>query len=235
MRGKKTLFKSKNIFILVGCLLLSIVILAGILVMITSHIERFHSQIGDGGFLSGVPCGAPCFLGITVDQTTDDGVRAILQGKGISKQCSTNTAETGELGIVCTFPGGGPNGSLGYIGFGFKTKGDFVNSIGFFPGVTITLQEVIAKYGPPKHIIIWDCCNVERPQSNFALFYNNPYMKLELKPQDYLQCDLEPTNQIVSISYLNATEYDESIKVLEEDPDWWKNYGDQWKGYGKCE
>jgi hypothetical protein len=186
--------------------------------------EKPNPKFGDDGFLSGIPCGAPCLWGITIDQTTEDGVRETLKAKGISSECSTNIDESGDHGIICN--------SRGYVAFGFPPNGQIVNSIQFIPGKTITLHDAIEKYGPPNLVIDMPCCNTERPQNIYYLFYNELHMELELTGQELMQCDLEPTNAIVYITYRSLVEYKNRMRIFTDNP--WVSYQGQWNGYGKC-
>ncbi len=218
------MFKSINKFVLIGFILvMSFFIIIGIFDLMVPE-QNLRSQIGDGGFLSGNPCGAPCFWGISIGQTTEDDVWAVLQAKKISSECSKNIYENGESGIVCDIQG--------YVAFGFKEEREPVNSIQFVPGKTITIKDVIEKYGLPNLMVDLPCCTADMPLPNISLFYDDFNMELDLKAQESMYCDIKPTNIIVYITYRNHEEYTNRIKMFSDNS--WVSYQGQWNGYGPC-
>lgn len=104
-------------------------------------------DVGDGGFLSGDPCGPPCFWGIVPGETTEAELMKVLESKGILATCETyNHEERGGLrGINC--------GSRIFIGF--EHDSEVVRGVGFIPSAALTVEDVIARYGEPDGVLVF--------------------------------------------------------------------------------
>jgi hypothetical protein len=100
-------------------------------------------DVGDGGFLSGEPCGPPCFWGIVPGQTMEAEVMEILQERGVFKVCRAHDreAEGGIRGIICP-----------QFAVGFRRGGNVVDDVVLWPSTPITAEEIIAKYGEPEFV-----------------------------------------------------------------------------------
>jgi hypothetical protein len=91
--------------------------------------------IGDGGLISGEPCGPPCFLGVTPGINTAKDVIPSLELFGISSLCFHENVV-----IYCpTIP----------IFYHFTGEEKSICDITFNP-LNVTLQDVINKYGAPS-------------------------------------------------------------------------------------
>jgi len=96
--------------------------------------------VRDGGFLSGEPCGPPCFWGIVPGETTEAEAIQILKAVlgGVFEKCTVYNYEP--RGIGCFRPN---------LGIEFRKGTDIVDGVGFRPSDRITLEDVIAKHGEP--------------------------------------------------------------------------------------
>jgi len=168
-------------------------------------------DIGDGGFLSGEPCGPPCFWGIVPGQTKEAEVLEILQKRGILEACEGFNKETegGSRGIKC--------GSQLVIGF---NKGsDLVAGVGFSPS-DITVQEVIAKYGEPSGIYL-GVIGVHMFHYQMIMAYPRILALVRLSVQDKWPYILEPSTPVTNIAY--DVVFDENFSY-----NW-----EKWHGYGQ--
>src|SRR5438132_1178663 len=95
-------------------------------------------DIGDGGFLTGTPCGPPCFLGIVPGITIEAEVLAILEPMRSVQKCESfnHEAESGRRRLSCLS-----------MNISFRRGTDIVETIGFQTLQKITVAQVIAKYG----------------------------------------------------------------------------------------
>lgn len=100
--------------------------------------------IDDGGFLSGIPCSAPCFYNITPGVTTEEQALKVLSSKTDMKFCDRWERNANGLdgGIQCS-----------NIGLSLNDAG-IVSSLSFTPTSSITVDEVIEKYGPPNVVSV---------------------------------------------------------------------------------
>ncbi len=100
-------------------------------------------NIGDAGLLSDVPCASPCVFGIQAGETRLDEVPPLLKANGISK-CFTEPSVSWIL-VSCGF-------SRFNVQINAQTK--IVNGIWFHPNTSISVGEIIKKYGEPDFVAI---------------------------------------------------------------------------------
>ena len=103
-------------------------------------------DIGDGGLFSGKPCGPPCFYGIRPDITTYQEVDKVLSSSTFGSSCEKfdDTKSSGFRGFACG----------GAFTIAFVNHSDDVYSLGFTPRKSITIGEVIEKYGEPSSVAV---------------------------------------------------------------------------------
>jgi hypothetical protein len=149
----------------------------------------------DSGFLSGIPCSAPCFLGSTPGITNKDEVITILEENDIYSFCEEKVFTNSAKSVLrCT--------SEYYFWF----EGSNLTEISVEPKfTTITLGQVISKYGPPTsvdlitggtngvHLII--CIIYENSQ--FVLHLTDP------SSEESTDNDIQPESKILWIDYLS--------------------------------
>jgi hypothetical protein len=211
------------LFVFLG--LLVIVIAIAIFAMMKPSLENFSkdtsNEIGEGGFLSGEPCGPPCFLGIVPNVTKEVEVVQILQQKGLYKNCSfvNNETESGVRGFNCS------NG----VGVTFFRGIDIVGIVGFDPPPQLTPELVIAKYGEPDAVMVssiwftWE----KQPETSMALIYKDINATLSMGTQEGNVFNLTATMPIRSISYVAP-----GFPTPAEDQAG-NNYLSSWHGYGE--
>ena len=172
------------------------------------------SKIGDGGFLSGVPCGPPCFFGVVPRTTSKDQVIKLLQSDELYLVCQEydTRAEGGPRGINC-----------GSVDVGLQKDLDIVEQIAFQPPQTITVNQVLAKYGKPSAIGVATLGSIEpnEPITNMLLLYDTLGVSLGLVKQNSAVFDVEPTTLIKNIGYLDQSAYNTV-----------RQYSQKWNGYG---
>lgn len=175
---------------------------------------QWHKVIQDGGFLSGEPCGPPCFWGVTPGVTTIDQVYQILDARGLRPYCSKYDNGYGARGIDCSFR----------LGFSFTEQTDDIDGVGFFPSVPITLEDVINKYGSPSHVLALIGGLPDYPQRvDLRLYYDDIFTVLDFLEIEGEVYPLEAGTVVQYIDYSDRTAYEE-IRNLPFQP---------WVGYGK--
>jgi len=187
-----------------------------------SSLKDFSDQVGDGGFLSGEPCGPPCFLGIIPNVTKETEAVRILKEKGLYKNCTfvNNESESGLRGFDC---------SNYHVGITFFRGTDVVGIAGFDPPLRLTLDQVFAKHGEPNAVIVssiwftWE----KQPETSMSLFYKDINTTISLGTQNGNVFNLTPATPIISISYValgfpTPAEYEAENKYLSS----WHGYGE---------
>ena len=179
-------------------------------------------EIGDGGFLSGEPCGPPCFLGIIPDVTKESDAVKILQDNGLYQDCSfvNNEPESGLRGFHC---------SSALVSITFFRGTDLVGGVGFYPVQRLTVEMVIEKYGEPDAVSVrsiwfnWEA----QPETSMTLFYNDINATLSLGTQGGNVFNLEPSTPIISVGYSKP-----GFPSADED-EAFRKYLSLWQGYGE--
>ena len=170
--------------------------------------------IGDGGLISSQPCAFPCFLGVFIGETRLDEVIPLLEGYGIIS-CNYHT----ERIIAC-----GSNVVDIIVGANDSTL--IVDGITYLPSVSITLNDIVKKYGAPSMIQVELDGTPEATTVYAFVLWELPQMRIDLPENvdfgnhDYL---IENTTEIQSVSYLNESTY--SVYASSE-------YFQLWNGYG---
>jgi hypothetical protein len=172
-------------------------------------------NIGDGGFLTGQPCGPPCFWGIYPGSTTEAQVLEVLQSKRIESKCERfdRTQEGGRRGITC----------LDSVLIVFNE--DVVEDIGFSSSEKITVEEVIKHFGEPSHILVAITSTPEYPNTTMMLFFDEIRTSLVLPEQKGIKYRVATTTEIVNIGYSDDVSYQATSTSLPG----WDGYGE----YGK--
>ncbi len=205
--------------------LLSILVIALALLWFTykndpASILKFYSvvkygiNIGDGGILSGVPCSAPCVFDIRAGETHFDQVMPALEKNGIaSSRCLTEPNVSWYL-FDC---------GTGRLNVQVDTQTNIVNAVWFLPNDSISLGEIIGKYGEPNYVTI---DQEGAPGTIHPRIYWNSIKMLvslpEISGQSYV---LQKTTVVEGIDFSDESLYRTSEK--ESDP-----YYKPWDGYG---
>jgi hypothetical protein len=174
-------------------------------------------NIGDGGVLTGEPCGPPCFWGIYPGLTTEAQVLEVLQKKRIESDCKLfdRTQEGGRRGITC----------LDTILIIFTEN--VVEDIGFSTSEQILVEEVIKHYGEPDHILVAITSTPEYPETTMTLFFDDIQTSLVLPEQKGISYQVTTTTEVVNIGYSDEKSYKTTSSSLPG----WDGYG----VYGKTQ
>jgi len=171
-------------------------------------------DIGDGGLLSENPCGPPCFWGIILGQTTEAEVKEILQERGVHATCETwiSKFEEGGRGIDC----------ISQVYISFEQENNLVQSVYFEPSSSITVQEVVARYGKPDGVLVYPEGVPEHPRISLYIVYSNIVSCLELPTQEWPGYIVRPSTPILSVFY--ASKFSDVRDSL---------FFEEWTGYGE--
>jgi len=177
------------------------------------YIAKYGINIGDGGVISGVPCFAPCVFGIQAGETQFDQVMPTLEKNGIpSSKCLTEPNVSWFL-FTC---------GAGRLNVQVDTQTNIVNGVWLLPNDSISLGEIIEKYGEPNYVTI----NQETLGTIHPRFYWNSIRMLvslpEISGETY---DVQKTTEVEGIDFSDENLYRISDKETEP-------YYKPWKGYG---
>ena len=168
-------------------------------------------SILDGGLLSGVPCSAPCFWGITPGITPIDEAIDKLSQIGDFEECEKwDKKENGvDKGVRCS-----------NIGITFNDQ-EIVSRLSFHPANEITLSELIQIYGDPNEVSVTAFgTDLEGPLS-MLLMYHEEMMIVGFPTQDTDQFDLQPTLVISNVQYCENEIF---MRFINDSNDPWKGY-----------
>ncbi len=176
-------------------------------------------DIKDGGFLSGEPCGPPCFLSIVPGVTRETQAVKILAEKGLYQNCFSynNEAESGLRGISCSF-----------VGIAYYRGTDVIGSVSFNPSRNLTVEDVVTKYGNPDAVVVGTMGTPEeQPHTMMALHYESMHANIGLGEQEGLKFNIASTTPIETIGYSDSgwpspSEYESANKL-----------SSPWSGYGE--
>ena len=177
------------------------------------YIAKYGINIGDGGILSGVPCSAPCVFGIQAGETRFDQVIPTLEKNGIaSSKCFTEPNVSWFL-FTC---------GAGRLNVQVDTQTNIVNAVWFLPNDSISLGELIEKYGEPNYVTV----DQEAPGTIHPRFYWNSIRMLVMLPQiSGKTYAVEKDTEVEGIDFSDENLYRISDKETEP-------YYKPWKGYG---
>lgn len=177
-------------------------------------------EVGDGGFLSGDPCGPPCFWGIVPGVTTEAETMQIFKARGLFEKCETynNEAESGSRGLSCA-------SSVGIV---FRRNTDIVEEVGFKPSSRITVEDVIAEYGEPDFVLVTRTSIPEYPRTGMIFYYDDMKARLVLPDQKGSSFQIEASIKIENIGYADKASYNDSISRI-------RKFLQNWNGYTEYE
>ncbi len=184
------------IYSLLRCLLT-----LGVVVLTTCCTTRRPPDVGDGGLISGQPCGAPCFLGITPGKTSRNAALQVLRRRGQYEFCQEpQRAVAGELPIDCSS-----------FDVYYSIETDTVTSIAFKPSNVISLQEIVSVHGPPSGVVVIDrndSVEGNLPDRLFmAVYYDGVQMVINLPVEETKTYAVSPNTEIDSVSYFDPPRY----------------------------
>jgi hypothetical protein len=162
--------------------------------------EGPNPGIGDGGFLSGTPCRAPCFFGIepgsaTLSEAEEDLAKAAI----CPNPKSFDTApEGGTRGFHCG----------GWITVSAGSEEDRVTTLGFSPSEQMTLQDVVDALGPPDGVVTVRTGSPEAQRSVMMLFYDRMLTRLLLPEQEAPAYMLDPAIAVERVVYFDQDAFE---------------------------
>lgn len=177
-------------------------------------------EIGDGGFLSNSPCGAPCFFDMYPGETSHDGVVNSLQQNNFLAACRTfdfyyEPTDEHITGWECS------NFSVT-----FSQTTQLVDSIRFEPAQAVILRDVIDTYGDPDVVIVSEPDLPENPSVSVALYYIDLRTELFLAgEQAGVTYSITPEASTSTIVYLDETSFDEDRQIFSDESVNWHGYG----------
>jgi len=172
-------------------------------------------NIGDAGLLSDVPCASPCVFGIQAGETRLDQVSPLLKANGISK-CFTEPSVSWIL-ISCGF-------SRFNVQANAHTK--IVNGIWLQPTTSISLGEIIKKYGEPDFVAVSHDKLLEGSTIQMYLYWDLNRMSIVLPKIDGDIYVIEKSTKIEEASFSDEELYRSSYEI-EFGP-----FYKVWNGYG---
>lgn len=171
------------------------------------------ADIGDGGVLSGLPCPSPCAFGIQVGETQLGQVIPELEKNGI-----TGCLEEPSVSWIAFHCGG--------FGLQVATDTNLVNGVWFKPQVSISLANIIGKYGEPNMVTLSPEGPQEEPTIGMIIYWDSIRMLVEM-PKVYGKFYVvESTTEVGSVTFLDEELYLGSSEI--EFGDFYK----PWNGYG---
>jgi len=151
--------------------------------------------IGDGGMITGQPCALPCFFGIHIGGTSLEQVILILEDNGISSY-----SQDEEPKILCR----------NRIVVGVNKSTFIVDSIGYYPNITITVEEIILKHGAPDAIQVIPTSIPEAPKTAILLMFDELRMRIIPPEIDGREYFISGSTEIESVNYFDETLYAET-------------------------
>jgi hypothetical protein len=170
-------------------------------------------DISDGGFISGEPCGPPCFWNITPDITTEDEALLVFKDYFNIQNCDQWPEAGSHQEIACN-----------PVIIQFSESG-IVEHISYSPSQPISVEDAIKKLGEPNAIIVlgWspEGNNTLTESVTMLLFFDDIQAVIGLPEQTGSVYDIEPLTQIGGISYCGNSTWN-----IRTD-------GQPWAGFGK--
>jgi len=172
-------------------------------------------NIGDAGLLSDAPCAAPCVFGIQAGQTRLDQVAPLLKANGISK-CFTEPSVSWIL-VSC---------GMARFNVQVNAQTKIVNAIWFHPSTSISVGEIIQKYGEPDYMTVSHDKLPEGTTIRIYLYWNSHRMLVVLPKIDGEIYMIEKTTQIDEADFSDEELYQDSSEI-----EFGHGYK-LWNGYG---
>lgn len=161
-------------------------------------------DFGEGGFLTGEPCGPPCFWGITPGVSTEDDLIKKANANDVFSQCMIfdYKKQGGIRGLYCRS-----------IPMGFTDEGT-VGDITFYPSVDITLAQLIDLYGIPDGVYV-DLISLPdaSPRVAMTLWYKKINSRVIIE-QNSIDFVANPESVVERIEYFEKGDFEQSCFLL---------------------
>jgi len=164
-----------------------------------SVLEARTPDIGDGGFLSGLPCPAPCFYGVTPGSTQLHQAMEILRAADLCPNPAQfdSRPEGGTLGFNC--------GSR--ITVSSRDSDLPVDTVGFSPSELLTVGMVVEVRGSPDAVVVAPASIPESRRVAMFLLYDDVLAMLLLPEQQGSVFRLPPSTSVERVGYLDEDAY----------------------------
>ena len=172
-------------------------------------------NIGDGGLLSGSPCSSPCVFGIRVGETQFDQVMPLLEKNGISK-CLTEQSVSW-VAINC---------GMSRFNVQADAHTNLVNAVWFYPNVSISLGEIIEKYGDPDFVSLDREGLPEAPTVKMNLYWDSIRMLVAMPEIDGKIYVVKKATKVEGVDFSDEILYQDSSEVE------FGAFYKLWTGYG---
>ncbi|MDD5370360.1 MAG: hypothetical protein PHQ40_14855 [Anaerolineaceae bacterium] len=171
-------------------------------------------NIGDGGILSGVPCTAPCVFGIRAGETQFIQVMPKLEKNGIASSVCLTEPNVSWYLFDC---------GVGRLNVQVDTQTQIVNAVWFRPNDSISLGEIIEKFGEPNYVTV----DQEGAPGTIhpRCYWNSIRMLVTLPEISGKTYDIQKKTEVEGIQFSDKNLFRTSDK--ESDP-----YYKPWDGYG---
>jgi hypothetical protein len=172
-------------------------------------------NIDDGGLLSGLPCSSPCVFGIRVGETHFDQVMPLLKKNGISK-CLTEQSVSW-VAINC---------GMSRFNVQADAHTNLVNGVWFYPNVSISLGEIIEKYGDPDFVSLDREGLSEAPTVKMNLYWDSIRMLVAMPEIDGKIYVVKKATKVEGVDFSDGILYQDSSEVE------FGAFYKLWTGYG---
>jgi hypothetical protein len=180
-------------------------------------IAKYGINIGDGGVISGVPCSSPCVFGIRAGETQFDQVLPTLEKNGITiSNCLTEPNISWFLF----------NCGVGRLNVQVDTHTNIVNGVWLLPNDSISLGEIIEKYGDPNFLLLSPEIGPEGPATQMFIYWDSIRMGVVLPKVDGKIYIVKNTTVVEGIGFSDETTYQGSHAIEVGTP------YPPWNGYG---
>lgn len=159
-------------------------------------------NIGDGGLLTRLPCAPPCAFGIHAGATRWEQVFPILEKNGISK-CQ---AETNVSWVLA-------NCGLGRFNVQADAQTGIVNAVWFQPNASITVGELVARYGKPDFVSLDFKKYLAEPTIQMNLYWDSLRMLIQLPETVGGIYNLDASTLIDGVDFSDENLYQSSSEV----------------------
>jgi len=184
-----------------------------------NHSDSQQNLSENGGFLSGEPCSAPCFSGITPSKTNFEQVETILDKSGLLSDkngsklvCKTNIDFDNRKIMECQ------NG----LWIGADAKTNFVDYISAELTPRVSLDNVFGKYGQPDFIAVRLTSLPDYADNTAILFFDTIQMTVTLETSIESPYPVSSSSAVVEIEYFDRNRYQQR----------WNDYHpNKWNGY----
>jgi hypothetical protein len=168
----------------------------------------------DGGLISGIPCGPPCFWGITPGISNIEDVIDELDSRNLLTRCQSSNKLSQEEGYSITcWPS---------LLFHSDFDDSVIETVSFIPTTEVSVGDVIDRHGQPICAVLLPGGVPEHPTTELMLLYTNPPIKLSLPDQSGVTFMVEASTLVQTVVY--------SIEI---GMDCYSHGGVDWHGFGE--